>query len=186
MSVTSESSEWREIINYFKRTKLTPLKIVKIHNRYQWHNYQQTLHRFVFREENPNERILFHGTGDEDPQTIISSRDGIDFRFSNQGLWGFATYLAEDVRLSNSYAYEVPNTNLKSIFLVKALLGNVVHLKDDQLLILPPLIPTEMESSVSTRYDSVSGTHPSGHLTYMLYCNHHVYPEYLITYLDTN
>ena len=70
-------------------------------------------------------------------------------------------------------------------------MGNVVHLKEDKLLILPPLIlppliPTEMESSVSTRYDSVSGTHPSGHLTCMLYCNHHVYPEYLITYLDTN
>ena len=110
---------------------------------------------------------------------MITSRDGIDFRFSNQGLWGFATYLAEDVRLINSYGYEVPNTNLKSIF-------NAVHLKDDQLLILPPFIPIEMDSSVSTRYDSVSGTHPSGQVTYMLYCNHHVYPEYLITYLDTN
>ena len=139
---TSGSREWREIINYFMRTKLTPLKIVKIHNRCQWHNYQQTLQRFVFREENPNERILFHGTGNEDLQTTISSRDGIDFRFSNQGLWGFATYCAEDVRLSNSYAYEVPNTNLKCIFLVKALLRNVVHLKEDELLILPSLIPT--------------------------------------------
>ena len=72
----------------------------------------------------------------------MSSRDGIDFRFSNQGMWAFATFLAEDVHLSNSYAYVVPNTNLKSLFLVKALLRNVMHLKEDELLILPSLIPT--------------------------------------------
>ena len=133
-----------------------------------------------------SENTLVMYLGVKYTKTIISSRNGIDFRFSNQGIWGFATYSAEDVRLSNSYAYEVPNSNLKSIFLVKALFGKVIHLKEDESLILPPFTPTDVASGVSSRYDTISDSHPSGHLMYMLYCNHHVYPEYLITYLENN
>ena len=163
VSITSASSERGVVVDYFKRTRLIPLRIERIQNSYQWHNYQQTLDKFLFRKETPNERTLSHGTRKENPETIISSRDGVDFRLSNQGVWGFSTYLAEDVRLSNIYAYEVPNSNLKSILLVQALLGNVVHLKENESLILPPLIPIDVVSGFSSRYDSISDTLPSGH-----------------------
>ena len=110
--------------------------------------------------------------------------DGIDYRYANEGLWGRALYFVYDVRLSNSYSYKLPRTNLKSILQVRARTGNIIYLPCDRTLVVPPLIQGECASVAPARYDSVSGDHPSGYKTLAIYCNYRVYPEYLLTYPD--
>ena len=49
VSVTSIRSQWRVIVDYFKRTKLIPLRIEIIQIKYQWHYHQETLERVLSR-----------------------------------------------------------------------------------------------------------------------------------------
>ena len=58
-----------------------------------------------------------------DPNDVVRDMVGLDFRFSRKGLWGFASYFADDVRLANFYSHEIARTNLKSIFQVRLLQG---------------------------------------------------------------
>ena len=42
----------------------------------------------------PEEKFLYHGTGNTPPDMIYKSEEGFDMRFSNQGMWGQAVYFA--------------------------------------------------------------------------------------------
>ena len=68
------------------------LRIDRIQNKHHWYAYQQSYQRFIFNKQDPNEMTLFHGTGEEDPDQILTCKDGIDFRISNRGQWGYASY----------------------------------------------------------------------------------------------
>ena len=126
---------------------------------------------------------LFHGTGEEDPDQILTCKDGIDFRISNRGQWGYASYFTDDVRFSNSFAFKVPMSNLKIMFQVRLLAGNAVSLPEDPKLIIPPLMPNVSEDVFCPRYDTMHGEHQSGYDTYVVYCNHRDHTEYLIKYV---
>ena len=59
--------------------------IHRIQNKHHWYAYPQSYQRFIFNKQDPNQMTLFHDTGEEDPDQIITCKDGIDFRFSNRG-----------------------------------------------------------------------------------------------------
>ena len=181
-AVDPGSAEWASVQQSFKRTGMCLKEVDRIQNKFLWFNYHQLCQRFLARQEEPNEQTLFYGTGDINPDIIISSKDGIDYRYANEGLWGRALYFAYDVRLSNIYSYRLPRTNLICILQVRLITGNIVHLPSDRSLIVPPYIQKECAVVAPARFDSVSGDHPSGHKSLAIYCNDRVYPEYLVTY----
>lgn len=48
---------------------------------------------------------LFHGTRDTNPEHIYQSQDGLDHRFSADGLMGYGVYFADNAHYSNTYAH---------------------------------------------------------------------------------
>ena len=72
-----------------------------------------------------NEAILFHGTRATKPEVIAD--DGLDFRFSQAGMWGRAAYAAVNATYSNNYAYTGAGDGTKQMFAVSAALGNAAR-----------------------------------------------------------
>jgi hypothetical protein len=51
---------------------------------------------------------LFHGTRVNTPESIYGTEDGLDMRYSNDGLNGFGIYFADNAKYSNDYAHLLP------------------------------------------------------------------------------
>ena len=100
---------------------------------------------------------MFHGTGNVPPNEIYSCSEGIDFRYAAEGMWGRASYFCDDVRMANYFAYNVPNSNLKQILMLRLLAGRTIELEADPALLLPPSIPQENNNYISRRFDTVIG-----------------------------
>ncbi len=49
--------------------------------------------------------MLFHGTSNTSPEIIYQSEEGFDIRYSREGLWGNAVYLAVNSSYSDTYCY---------------------------------------------------------------------------------
>ena len=101
----------------FKRLRMTLLTVERIQNKIMRFNYYQLYERFLARNEEPHEQTLFHGTGDTNPDKIVSTLDGLNYHCEDEVLWGRALYFAYNVRLSNCYSFRLTRTSLKSILM---------------------------------------------------------------------
>ena len=108
---------------------------------------------------------------------IYSGEEGFDMRFSADGMWGRANYFAVNSLYSNSYAYAMPGTSSRQMFMATVLIGKTEQLNSDRSLKMPGVLP----GSSIDRYDSVKG-YTGGSDVYMVYSNKKAYPSYLITY----
>lgn len=75
-------------------------------------NYQETKNRFCAPDEDPNDIVVFHGIGDIKPIDIYGTTEGVDFPFSNESMWGKASYLCDDLMMLHHYAYSLHYSNL--------------------------------------------------------------------------
>ena len=50
---------------------------------------------------------LFHGSRETAPELIYGSEDGLDFRFSNSGMYGRGIYFADNSQYSSTYGHPV-------------------------------------------------------------------------------
>ena len=103
--------------------------------------------------------MLFHGTRTKDPNEVVSDLVENNFRFSRKLLWGFATYFVDDVRLANYYCHKIARTNLKTIFQVKVIAGNIIDMTEDDILVLPPIMPGQDESNIPRKFHTVYCDH---------------------------
>ena len=133
---------------YFKRTQLIQKYIGRDQNRPEWHNYQQNFQPFISNSQETNESSLSHETRTKDPNEVVSDLFGNDFRFSRKPLCGFAIYFVDHVRLANYYCHKIARTNLKTIFKVKVIAGNIIDMTEDDSLVLPSIIPGQDESNI--------------------------------------
>ena len=102
-------------------------------------------------------------------------------RYAAEGMWDRDSYSCDDVRMANYFAYNVPNSNLKQILMLRLFAGRTIELGADPALLLPHSVPQKNNNFVSKRFDTVIGHHPSGHQIFAVYSNERSYPEYLIT-----
>jgi hypothetical protein len=118
---------------------------------------------------------LFHGTKSNEPSKIYASEDGLDMRYSNDGLNGYGVYFADNAKYSNDYAHIIQGSNFKQMFLCLVLTGESAGFGGGRGVRMPPYKP----NSETERYDSINnGT--GGH--YIIYDNLKSYPGYVITY----
>ena len=113
-TVDPGSAEWASVQQSFKRLQMTLLTVERIQNKIMWFNYHQLYERFLAQNEEPHEQTLLYGTGDTNPDKIVSTLDGLDYHYEDEVLWGHALYFAYDVRLSNCCSFRLTRTSLKS------------------------------------------------------------------------
>ena len=95
---------------------------------------------------------------------VYGSEEGLDMRFSRDGMYGRGIYFANSSAYCNHYAYPVPikksddsPKELFQMFLCFVAVGNSCRLrKEDQTLTMPPLISPNDPIS---RYDCVHNRH---------------------------
>jgi hypothetical protein len=127
--------------------------------------------------------MLFHGTSNTEPSKIYDDEFGFDMRHSSNGMWGPGIYFAVNASYSkDKYAYKNRTTSTRTIFMARVALGDVVELKNDPTIKLPPEKPLSQGKKFAVqRYDSIKGN-TGGTDIYIIYENTRAYPEYLITF----
>ena len=181
----TEREEYERIINEFLLTlpRVKILKVERIQNKVLWKRYlncSRNFQRPFLREE-----LLFHGTGENQPDHIYRGGEGFNMQFCSSGMWGRGNYFAVNSSYANGYAFKM--NGVKKMFAAWVLTGNSVYLPRDSNLTKPPLMnePSTCNSSTSVQhhYDSVCGS-TGGSRVYITYDNEHAYPAYLISYTD--
>jgi hypothetical protein len=84
---------------------------------------------------------LFHGTKDTEPSKVYSSEEGLDMRFSKDGLNGYGIYFADNAKYSDDYAHKIVGSNLKQMFLCIVLTGESASFGGGNGVRMPPLKP---------------------------------------------
>ena len=179
--------EWNELQCLLKKSlpSVKLLQVIRVQNLTIWRRYSFFKSLMSKRGHGQvNEKLLFHGTRDTDPQTIISSEKGFDFRYgTDECLWGKGTYFAVDASYCDSrFAYH-SSGGKRQIFVARVLTGRSITLpqcKANRALKEPPRI----SNSAQDTYDSVNGMvcRPVSTQVYVVYDHDKAYPAYLLTY----
>jgi hypothetical protein len=117
-----------------------------------------------------NERWMKHGTKVTNPQTIVESAHGVDFTCSKGGMFGNASYTAEDAGYSHTYRFHIGYSEAQ-MFLVRVAAGKVHKSEPDSSLTQPP-----------NNHDSIEGIVSGDKKAIMVYRLDSIYPAYLLTY----
>lgn len=185
--VSFRGEEWNELEGLLKKSlpSVKLLKITRVQNLIIWRRYSFFKSLMSKRGHSQvNEKLLFHGTRATDPQTIITSDKGFDFRYgADECLWGRGTYFAVDASYCDSrFAYQA-SAGTRQIFVARVLTGRSITLpksKVNRTLKEPPRISYPGQDT----YDSVNGmvSSPVNTQVYIVYDHDKAYPAYLLTY----
>lgn len=186
LSVHHGSSEWQSVEELMKLTlaKIRIFQLQRIQHRQLWDKYTLEMKHMSERNSGSvNEKKLFHGTRNTDPNVIIKGVRGIDFRYSSRDYqlrWGTGAYFAVNASYSNNYSYTDRCSGLKQLLLVKVLTGRSYDYgkRKDPELTKPP----SLSHGSHLLYDTVKGF-TNGSYVYVVYDHDRAYPAYLITYL---
>lgn len=188
--VQKGSTEWRDVDNLMNQTipNIEIWYLDRIQDRKLWDKYALEKEHMSERngDAHVNEKLLFHGTANTDPQTVIQSVRGIDFRYSRcdyQQLWGKGSYFAVNASYcdSNNFYYVDQKLQVKQLLLVKVLTGYscAYGTNCDPSLTKPPPLSVGNHSL----YDTVNGFTKNS-CVYVVYDHDRSYPAYLISYLS--
>lgn len=181
-NVVQGSQEWKDIEDRVHAT--LPCQIIsiqRVQNKLMWRDYVYNRDRLTVDDK--NERMLFYGTRNIPPHMIYESDEGFDFRYSKQGMWGFASYFSEKARHCYAYSSRDSKGN-RQFFLARVALGDCIALPVDSSLRMPPE-KGRTTNGVPILYNSVQG-HTGGSDLFMIYANSRAYPSYLISYSIQN
>ena len=183
--VPVKDEEWQELetLIWESLPSVKLAEVLRIQNLTLWRRY--SFFRSLMSRKNQgqvNEKLLFHGTRHTDPQTIISSDKGFDFRYgSDDSFWGKGTYFAVKASYCDSRFVYKTKDGMKQVFVARVLTGRSIKLpKPDRTLKEPPKLP----HSDTDAYDSVNGSveNPTPTQVYVIYDHDKAYPAYLLTY----
>jgi hypothetical protein len=67
--------------------------------------FQRMLKKYPHLQIDDIVKHLFHGSRETDPALIYGTETGLDFRFSNSGMYGRGIYFADNSQYSSNYAH---------------------------------------------------------------------------------
>ena len=189
--VNPHSREFKEIAALFTRTmptdKCTIQRLERVQNKVLWMRYRDCKERFGRDLPSAGEKLLFHGTRQNDPEVIYRSDAGFDVGHSRVGMWGPGNYFAVNASYSDDYA-RAKNVlgcqdPLYKMLVAKVLTGLPFVSPPNSALRFPPerADTGAREGRVRRRYNSVQGT-TGGSEVYITYSNEQAYPAYIISY----
>lgn len=175
--------EWIELENLLHHSipNAKVVVITRIQNLTLWRRY--SFFKSLMHKKNHgavNEKLLFHGTRNTDPKTIISSEKGFDFRYGSEDcLWGKGAYFAVQASYCDHQFAHKKGID-KQIFVARVLTGISFAMSQPNRSLKEP--PTKPRST--DHYDTVTG-YTGGVLpsqVYVIYDHDKAYPAYLLTY----
>ena len=182
IEVVVGSSEYNEVAQQFRKTckQQHIVKIERIQNLEQWRLYKEKKRAMEekHKEEECNERLLFHGTHPTAVSLINSKSFNRSYCGRNATAYGRGIYFARDASYSASDTYSPPDENgTKFMYLTKVLVGSTTIGRDDMLE--PPLRPDGKGNFDSTCGLSGRDTLDNPSIT-VVYHDAQVYADYLI------
>jgi len=126
------------------------------------------------KKGNDTERLLFHGTRENNPSIIYAAtEEGFDMRSASPtGFFGVAIYFHENAVYSHDNRYTDKQFNY--MLVANVLLGDSINIPNNDSSLRPP---PYKNSSKSLSNDSVNSQGK-----YMIYNNFRAYPAYVIQY----
>ncbi|XP_078579847.1 protein mono-ADP-ribosyltransferase PARP14-like [Branchiostoma floridae x Branchiostoma japonicum] len=180
------SEEYKKVHDPFKNTLGSSssgaqvLKIQRIQNPRLWRQYQVRKDQMEFDNSNskePVERILYHGTHDQEGSLKKINTKGFNRSFSGQNvgaIYGKGVYFAvpASTAAGSQYSRPDPNTGDKYIYAARVLSGEFCAGKKG--LIVP-------EDDNHCTFDSVCDD-PANPQVFVTFYDDQAYPEYLIQF----
>eukprot|EP00347_Sterkiella_histriomuscorum_P010568 403375783 len=117
---------------------------------------------------------LFHGTRQNDPQSIFSFENGLDMRYCNGGAHGIGIYFADNSLYSNTYKFS--NAAGQSEMLMCLVLTGLSSNQGGGGGARQPAPIPGRQGELFDSYNNGNGGH------FIIYDNQKAYPGYLITY----
>ena len=187
--VQRNSQEWNSIVEKVNKTLPAAglIQIDRVQNRQLWEKYALEKSHMDNRNNGlVNEKLLFHGTRKNDPQSVAQSLRGIDFRCSRRDhrlLWGIGAYFAVNANYSHHYSHNNHQLHAWQMIIVKVLTGHSCSYRNPN----PSLTrPPPLFAGSNLLYDTVCGS-SGGSDIYVVYDQDRAYPAYIISYhLPTN
>jgi len=178
-------SLFHDSVNGLPRHAFKVIAIKRVQSVRLWDAYARR--RASVANENwtsPNEALLFHGTSDTLPSTILNDRTGFDPRFCDEGRFGRGSYFAVRAAYSHEFAhvFKDANNNLHyQIFIARVTLGRIQEIKGGGFTSLRrPEDGCHSVTGCSTLRSNVSS---AVHVIYET--STQAFPEFLITYKAT-
>jgi len=168
--VRPDTDIWTSVLKTMQQTIPTAkiVKLERVQNKWQWEKYWFEKERVQRKNNVSTEKLLFHGTRTNTPNLIYDAEEGFDMRYSAAGMWGRASYFAQNASYSHGYAYK--NANFFQMFYARVCIGKAHKCDSNNAIIKPP-----------EGFDSVEGL-TGNSVVHMLYTFGRAYPEFLITY----
>ncbi|XP_015230985.1 PREDICTED: poly [ADP-ribose] polymerase 14-like isoform X1 [Cyprinodon variegatus] len=175
------SEEYRRVEEGFKRTaNKTVMKIERlqnIHLRRAYEVQKKQISQKNKHEGGANEKFLYHGTTQDNCNSIMTT--GFNRRFSGQNAtsYGKGTYFAVDASYSCNPTYSRPAADGSQLMFVVRVLTGVYTLGHKRMRVPPP----RDEQQPQFRYDSVVDRMDRPNM-FVVFHDNQAYPDYLITF----
>ncbi|XP_025761283.1 poly [ADP-ribose] polymerase 14 isoform X2 [Oreochromis niloticus] len=181
ITLESSSAEYQTVKEAFKRTVTkTVMKIERLQNVHLRRAYEAQKKHISDKnaqEGGAGEKLLYHGTTQENCNSIMKT--GFNRRFAGQNAtsYGRGTYFAVNANYSAHPTYSKPAADGSQLMFVARVLTGVYTQGQSDMKVPPPRNPQQPHD----RYDSVVDRidNPS---MYVVFHDNQAYPDYLITF----
>ncbi|XP_019370944.1 PREDICTED: poly [ADP-ribose] polymerase 12 [Gavialis gangeticus] len=179
VEVSSTASEYMRIKDLFEKTmqnyyihKLQRIQNPSLWQVFQWQKEQM---KKINRQEDVDERLLFHGTNTSHLHAICEQN--FDWRIcgAHGTAYGKGSYFAKDA--SYSHGYCDPNSSHKTMFVAQVLVGDFVQGSTEYLR--PPSKPKNPNRFYNSCVDN-----PECPSVFVIFEKHQIYPAYIIEYVE--
>ncbi|TKS92985.1 Poly [ADP-ribose] polymerase 15 [Collichthys lucidus] len=181
VALQTTSQEYRTVKEAFKRTSTkTVMKIERLQNvhlRRAYEVQEKKLSDKNKQEGGAGEKLLYHGTTEDNCDSIMKT--GFDRRFAGQNAtaYGLGTYFAVNASYSANPTYSKPAADGTQLMFVARVLTGLYTQGTSDMKVPPPR--TDLQSD--DRYDSVVDKMDNPNM-YVVFHDNQAYPDYLITF----
>ncbi|XP_045919832.1 protein mono-ADP-ribosyltransferase PARP14 [Micropterus dolomieu] len=181
VELQTSSAEYRTVKEAFKRTvSKTVMKIERLQNVHLRRAYEvqkKNISDKNVQEGGAGEKLLYHGTTQENCDSIMKTGFNRSFAGQNATAYGHGTYFAVNASYSAHPTYSKPATDGSQLMFVARVLTGVYTQGQRKMKVPPP----RSDQRPHDLYDSVVDNifNPS---TYVVFHDNQAYPDYLITF----
>ncbi|XP_029931673.1 protein mono-ADP-ribosyltransferase PARP15-like [Myripristis murdjan] len=181
VKLQSSSVEYKRVKEAFKRTvPKTVIKIERLQNIHLRRGYEVEHKKISDKNKqrrDAGEKLLYHGTTEENCQSIIKTGFNRSFAGQNATVYGVGTYFAVNASYSADPTYSKPATDGTQLMFVARVLTGLYALGESEMRVPPPRDPQHPHDRFDSVVDNVQK--PS---MFVVFHDNQAYPDYLITF----